>query len=58
VIKDNHEDQEENAKKSLGYGKLVVFIIGNKKMVSHEVNRVSQQNQCEDEINQERLKLV
>ncbi len=31
VIKGNHEDQEENAKKNLGYGKLVDFIIGNKK---------------------------
>ena len=32
VIKGNHEDQEENAKKnSIWYGKLVAFIIGNKK---------------------------
>ncbi len=30
VIKGNHEDQEENAKKNLEYGKLVAFIIGNK----------------------------
>ena len=31
VIKGNHEDQEKNAKKIEDIGKLVAFIIGNKK---------------------------